>query len=159
MKLTNIVGTCNNQNYPNVIEPNNFLFLQILTIKQQIEKDVDEVGEISFHKIKIGKLDREFLRNAYSLRSSFFPQFQQLDVIRWNRVNQDEVHVYLHYAQCSSGSGEPTALFLSPQRPSFKDPSSTDMAQNGSQLTFFLTVPLRSDFLYIEHHYTVQEEQ
>lgn len=38
--------------------------------------------------------------------------------------------------------GEPAALLLSPLRPSFKNPSDEDIAQNGSQFTFFLTAPL-----------------
>ncbi|XP_073058144.1 uncharacterized protein [Primulina eburnea] len=40
--------------------------------------------------------------------------------------------------------GEPAALFLSPLRPSFRDPSGFSMAQNGSQFTLFLTAPLQS---------------
>ncbi|KAL2521684.1 hypothetical protein Fot_25607 [Forsythia ovata] len=57
-------------------------------------------------------------------------------------IDSDNSHAFkvLHGAE----RGEPIALFLSPQRPSFKDPSGTDMAQNGSQFTFFLTVPLRA---------------
>ena len=38
--------------------------------------------------------------------------------------------------------GEPAALFLSPLRPSFKNASDADIAQNGSQFTVFLTAPL-----------------
>ncbi|CAA2961808.1 SCAI [Olea europaea subsp. europaea] len=57
-------------------------------------------------------------------------------------IDSDNSHAFkvLHGAE----KGEPAALFLSPQRPSFKDPSDTDMAQNGSQFTFFLTVPLQA---------------
>ena len=40
--------------------------------------------------------------------------------------------------------GEKAALLLSPLRPMFKDPSSADIAQNGSQFTFFLTAPLQA---------------
>ncbi|XP_073060757.1 uncharacterized protein [Primulina eburnea] len=40
--------------------------------------------------------------------------------------------------------GEPAALFLSPLRPSFKNPSDVSMAQNGSQFTLFLAAPLQS---------------
>lgn len=40
--------------------------------------------------------------------------------------------------------GEPAALFLSPLRPSFRNPSGVSMAQNGSQFTLFLAAPLQS---------------
>ncbi|PON90894.1 Protein SCAI [Trema orientale] len=40
--------------------------------------------------------------------------------------------------------GEPAALLLSPLKPSFKNPSDMDIAQSGSQFTFFLTAPLPS---------------
>lgn len=40
--------------------------------------------------------------------------------------------------------GEPAALILSPQRPTFKDKSGSDVAKNGSQFTFFLTAPLQA---------------
>ncbi|KAH7566872.1 hypothetical protein JRO89_XS08G0247200 [Xanthoceras sorbifolium] len=40
--------------------------------------------------------------------------------------------------------GETAALLLSPLRPAFKDPSSADTTQNGSQFTFFLTAPLQA---------------
>lgn len=34
------------------------------------------------------------------------------------------------------------ALFLSPPRPSFRNPSDAAQIENGSQFTFFLTAPL-----------------
>lgn len=37
--------------------------------------------------------------------------------------------------------GEPAALFLSPLSPSYKNQSGVDLAQSGSQFTFFLTAP------------------
>ncbi|KAK6237952.1 hypothetical protein QUC31_003421 [Theobroma cacao] len=40
--------------------------------------------------------------------------------------------------------GEKAALLLSPLRPMFKDPSSADIIQNGSQFSFFLTSPLQA---------------
>lgn len=40
--------------------------------------------------------------------------------------------------------GETAALLLSPLRPAFKDPSSADTTQYGSQFTFFLTAPLQA---------------
>lgn len=39
--------------------------------------------------------------------------------------------------------GEKSALFLSPQRPSFKNPG-TDVTQTGSQFTLFLAAPLQA---------------
>ncbi|KZV30101.1 hypothetical protein F511_19644 [Dorcoceras hygrometricum] len=39
--------------------------------------------------------------------------------------------------------GEPVALFLSPLRSSFRNPSGLSMTQNGSQFTLFLTAPLQ----------------
>ncbi|KAB1200552.1 histone H3.3 [Morella rubra] len=38
--------------------------------------------------------------------------------------------------------GETAALFLSPLRPAFKNPSDAEISQNGSQFTFFLTAPI-----------------
>lgn len=40
--------------------------------------------------------------------------------------------------------GEPAALLLSPLKPTFKNQSSVDIKQNGSQFTLFLTAPLRA---------------
>ncbi|XP_073149681.1 uncharacterized protein [Henckelia pumila] len=40
--------------------------------------------------------------------------------------------------------GEPAAFFLSPLRPSFRNPSGISITQNGSQFTLFLTAPLQS---------------
>lgn len=40
--------------------------------------------------------------------------------------------------------GETAALLLSPLRPAFKDPSSAETTQYGSQFTFFLTAPLQA---------------
>ncbi|KAI3451187.1 hypothetical protein Pfo_007852 [Paulownia fortunei] len=57
-------------------------------------------------------------------------------------IDSDNSHAFkvLHGAE----RGEPAALFLSPLRPSFKNPSGIDMAQHGSQFTFFLTAPLQA---------------
>lgn len=41
-----------------------------------------------------------------------------------------------------SERGEPSALLLSPLRPSFKNPPNVDAIDNGSQFTLFLTCPL-----------------
>uniref|UniRef100_A0A803PD97 Protein SCAI n=1 Tax=Cannabis sativa TaxID=3483 RepID=A0A803PD97_CANSA len=55
-------------------------------------------------------------------------------------IDSDNSHAFkvIHGAE----RGEPAALLLSPLRPSFKNPSDADIAQNGSQFTFFLTAPL-----------------
>ncbi|XP_039036485.1 protein SCAI-like [Hibiscus syriacus] len=57
-------------------------------------------------------------------------------------VDSDSSHAFkvLHGAE----RGEKAALLLSPLRPMFKDPSHADIAQNGSQFTFFLTAPLQA---------------
>ncbi|XP_022751105.1 protein SCAI-like isoform X2 [Durio zibethinus] len=57
-------------------------------------------------------------------------------------IDSDNSHAFkvLHGAE----RGEKAALLLSPVRPMFKDPSSADIAQNGSQFTFFLTAPLQA---------------
>lgn len=41
-----------------------------------------------------------------------------------------------------SERGEPSALLLSPSKPSFKSPPNVDATENGSQFTLFLTAPL-----------------
>lgn len=50
--------------------------------------------------------------------------------------------------------GEPAALFLSPLRPSFKNLSGIDMAQHGSQFTFFLTSPLQAFCELVDYNLT-----
>ncbi|XVE83101.1 hypothetical protein DITRI_Ditri16bG0060300 [Diplodiscus trichospermus] len=57
-------------------------------------------------------------------------------------IDSDSSHAFkvLHGAE----RGEKAALLLSPLRPMFKDPSSADIIQNGSQFTFFLTAPLQA---------------
>ncbi|KAK6125809.1 hypothetical protein DH2020_040453 [Rehmannia glutinosa] len=52
----------------------------------------------------------------------------------------------MHSRQVLHGAerGERAALFLSPLRPSFKNPSGVDIAQHGSQFTFFLAAPLQA---------------
>lgn len=52
----------------------------------------------------------------------------------------------MHSRQVIHGAekGETAALLLSPLRPAFKDPSSADTTQYGSQFTFFLTAPLQA---------------
>ncbi|KAL3818932.1 hypothetical protein ACJIZ3_004837 [Penstemon smallii] len=57
-------------------------------------------------------------------------------------IDSDNSHAFkvLHGAE----RGEPAALFLSPLRPSFKNPIDIDKTQNGSQFTLFLTAPLNA---------------
>ncbi|KAL3527605.1 hypothetical protein ACH5RR_012261 [Cinchona calisaya] len=57
-------------------------------------------------------------------------------------VDSDNSHAFkvLHGAE----RGETAALFLSPLRPSFKNPTDTDIMQHGSQFTLFLTAPLQA---------------
>ncbi|GFP89221.1 protein scai [Phtheirospermum japonicum] len=52
--------------------------------------------------------------------------------------------------------GEPVALFLSPSRPSFKNPSGVDMA-HGSQFTFFLTAPVQA-FCQLGDHNLINDD-
>ncbi|PHT31285.1 hypothetical protein CQW23_27622 [Capsicum baccatum] len=54
-------------------------------------------------------------------------------------VFPSSIWVVLHGAE----RGEKSALFLSPLRPSFKNPG-TDVTQTGSQFTLFLTAPLQA---------------
>ncbi|CAA0831180.1 Protein of unknown function (DUF3550/UPF0682 [Striga hermonthica] len=63
-------------------------------------------------------------------------------------IDSDNSHAFkvLHGAE----RGEPVALFLSPLRPSFKDPVGVDMA-HGSQFTFFLTAPLQAFCQLVDH--------
>lgn len=57
-------------------------------------------------------------------------------------IDSDISHAFkvIHGAE----KGETAALLLSPLRPAFKDPSSADTTQYGSQFTFFLTAPLQA---------------
>ncbi|KAJ4714382.1 Protein SCAI [Melia azedarach] len=57
-------------------------------------------------------------------------------------IDSDNSHAFkvLHGAE----RGETAALLLSPLRPAFKDPSSAETTQYGSQFTFFLTAPLQA---------------
>ncbi|XVF17304.1 hypothetical protein REPUB_Repub10bG0108400 [Reevesia pubescens] len=57
-------------------------------------------------------------------------------------IDSDNSHAFkvLHGAE----RGEKVALLLSPLRPMFRTPSSSDITQNGSQFTFFLTAPLQA---------------
>ncbi|KAI5669821.1 hypothetical protein M9H77_19674 [Catharanthus roseus] len=57
-------------------------------------------------------------------------------------IDSDNSHAFkdLHGAE----RGEPTALFLSPLRPSYKNPKAADPIQSGSQFTLFLTAPLQA---------------
>lgn len=50
--------------------------------------------------------------------------------------------------------GEPIALFLSPLKPSFNNPSGINMAQYGSQFTFFLTAPLQAFCQLVDYNLT-----
>lgn len=50
--------------------------------------------------------------------------------------------------------GEPVALFLSPLKPSFNNPSGIDMAHYGSQFTFFLTAPLQAFCQLVDYNLT-----
>lgn len=56
------------------------------------------------------------------------------------------LHLAFEWFQVIHGAekGETAALLLSPLRPAFKDPSSADTTQYGSQFTFFLTAPLQA---------------
>ena len=55
-----------------------------------------------------------------------------------------EEFICCRHLQIIHGSerGEPSALLLSPLRPSFKNPPNVDAIENGSQFTLFLTSPL-----------------
>lgn len=55
-------------------------------------------------------------------------------------IDSDNSHAFkvIH----GSERGEPSALLLSPSRPSFKSPPSVDATEYGSQFTLFLTAPL-----------------
>ncbi|XP_057541841.1 uncharacterized protein LOC130820470 [Amaranthus tricolor] len=55
-------------------------------------------------------------------------------------IDSDNSHAFkiIH----GSERGEPSALLLSPLRPSFKNPPNVDAIENGSQFTLFLTSPL-----------------
>ncbi|KAL9229581.1 hypothetical protein vseg_005032 [Gypsophila vaccaria] len=57
-------------------------------------------------------------------------------------IDSDNSHAFkvIHGAE----RGEPSALLLSPLRPSFKSPRNLDETSNGSQFTLFLTAPLRA---------------
>ncbi|KAL0350101.1 UNVERIFIED_CONTAM: protein SCAI [Sesamum radiatum] len=65
-------------------------------------------------------------------------------------ANLVERLIVLHGAE----RGEPAALFLSPLRPSFKNPSGVDVAQHGSQFTFFLAAPLQAFCQLVDHNFT-----
>ncbi|KAL6552147.1 hypothetical protein OROGR_008301 [Orobanche gracilis] len=64
-------------------------------------------------------------------------------------IDSDSSHAFkvLHGAE----RGEPVALFLSPLRPSFKNPGGIDMS-HGSQFTFFLTAPLQAFCQLVDHN-------
>ncbi|KMT08584.1 hypothetical protein BVRB_6g138630 [Beta vulgaris subsp. vulgaris] len=55
-------------------------------------------------------------------------------------IDSDNSHAFkiIH----GSERGEPSALLLSPSKPSFKSPPNVDATENGSQFTLFLTAPL-----------------
>ncbi|PIN10461.1 hypothetical protein CDL12_16945 [Handroanthus impetiginosus] len=67
-------------------------------------------------------------------------------------IDSDNSHAFkvLHGAEM----GETAALFLSPLRPSFKNPSRIDMAQHGSQFTHFLTDPLQAFCQLVDYNLT-----
>ncbi|KAF2283938.1 hypothetical protein GH714_017394 [Hevea brasiliensis] len=57
-------------------------------------------------------------------------------------IDSDSSHAFkvLHGAE----RGEPSALLLSPLKPTFKNVAGVDTTHNGSQFTFFLTAPLQA---------------
>ncbi|KAL8476233.1 hypothetical protein ACS0TY_028768 [Phlomoides rotata] len=67
-------------------------------------------------------------------------------------IDSDNSHAFkvLHGAE----RGEPVALFLSPLKPSFNNPSGIDMTQYGSQFTFFLTAPLQAFCQLVDYNLT-----
>ncbi|KAK4417044.1 protein SCAI [Sesamum alatum] len=67
-------------------------------------------------------------------------------------IDSDNSHAFkvLHGAE----RGEPAALFLSPLRPSFKNPSGVDVVQHGSQFTFFLAAPLQAFCQLVDYNFT-----
>ncbi|KAL3630217.1 hypothetical protein CASFOL_023201 [Castilleja foliolosa] len=66
-------------------------------------------------------------------------------------IDSDNSHAFKADVLHGAERGETVALFLSPLRPSFKNPSGIDIA-HGSQFTFFLTAPVQAFCQLVDHN-------